>query len=268
VAYDGIHWDCDDTSAAVFNFVCLDADGDGWCAPGTGKCVGAEIDVGYRLAESGSRYDCDDTDPTLQQAIFGDEDGDGDRADSAHPSACIDASGAGPQGYYLTGSDCNDHDPRISSFSADVLFDGEDTNCDGDDGAQQCAEMASVSEYCPCWPRDTCQAAPTCADRPDLSIVDVEFTGLIVCSTDSATSSVLVVNTGGVTFDGSCEVLPVYGIGPRDGSFTLSLAPGESRIVRVYPSLDEVTLHIISGDDCRLDNNTARIPVVATSCDG
>jgi hypothetical protein len=264
--YDAVPWDCDDSTPELFNTICLDADGDGWCAPDTGQCVGAEIPAGFRLGHtaSDSGTDCNDGDPTRQQTIFFDEDQDGDVADSHHPSDCVSSVEPHPGGYVRPGSDCNDRDPGVSGLAVDVLFDGQDTNCDGDDGAAQCSR-GGMSDVCSCWPRSSCLAAPTCSDRPDLNIVDTEFTGQIICSTASATSSILVVNTGGIAFVGSVEVRPVPSY--PSSTISLTLAPGESRILRLYPDIFKVELRVITGDDCQVENNSATISVRGASCD-
>jgi hypothetical protein len=258
--------DCDDKNPALYRSVCLDADQDGWCAMSSVKCVGKDIDPGYRLTETAQLNDCDDSDPARQQPLFYDEDGDGDRADSRHPSTCVAASDAGSISQDQSpGHDCDDHDRQVSSRGVDLLFDGLDTNCDGDDGNTQCAEVRDSSAECPCWPRDTCRAAITCANRPDLNIVDHEFTGewCGVCYAHGYTS-ILLVNTGGAVFDGSFMVSTGEEYPGRESA--LVLAPGESRILRLCRGALAAKLEIVSGDDCLPDNNSIVLPVSAGFC--
>jgi hypothetical protein len=269
--------DCDNANPALFQKICLDADQDGWCAPKSEICVGQEIAPGYRLSAYDDSFDCDDSDPTRQQYRFYDDDGDGDRADSAHPSACAEAIYSGPFSLgYLSGGDCDDHDPTVSCSTVDLLFDGRDTNCDGDDGSAQCSQMNNASALCPCWPRDTCRVASTCSDRADLNIVDVEPSSL-ACSECSypylqtpdaglaiddggQNARVLLVNSGGAVFDGTLVV------GDRNNTYPsletrLVLAAGESRIFDICRLAGSVKFEIVSGDDCLPDNNYATIPV-------
>jgi hypothetical protein len=171
-----------------------------------------------------------------------------------------------PAGYRSSpGDDCNDQDASIVPGMPDILFDGVDANCDGNDGAFQCGSLQDP-EACECGPDLPCQLPPTtCSDQSDLAIVAVD--NLVVCVPGSVAVTIRVANVGGAPFAGSV-VMRYAGLTTGESpALGLQLAPGETRLVEVDPGFDSVELATVSGDDCRLDNNTAQVPPWDVNCE-
>lgn len=145
---DGLDNDCDgaiDDAVEDALILYVDADGDGFGEPDTGK-PSCALEPGYALNDA----DCDDSDAEVQpeaeelcdgvdndcdeqvdeagansQVWFQDKDGDGYGTIVSTVTAC-----EAPPGYVAVVGDCNDADPT-SYYGAPEPADGVDHNCDG-----------------------------------------------------------------------------------------------------------------------------------------
>jgi len=264
--------DCDDDAGDRWQLACLDADGDGWCVSGSTECVGDELPSGFRAGWV-VEVDCDDADPDAQRRAYADEDGDGWRAAADSPSRCLTADAEPPPGYSLgAGEDCDDHDASVFPEQADLLGDGVDANCtDGD--APPCSG-GEAEETCLCSSVLTCGLTTTCSDGADLAIADV-MPGMEYCGWVEQSAYVAIVNRGGLAFEGAVMVTGAdfYGGGARgsycwfDTRLELSLPPGAGQLVEVDPLCQEVSIEIVTGDDCDPEDDVASFGTEA-SCDG
>ena len=114
---------CDAPADAVDNDAdCNDAEPLAW--------MGA-LEVCDDGVDNNCNGDADDDDITLDTSTtitwYLDQDSDGDGLVFMTLEAC-----AAPDGYAISGSDCNDSDPEVSSIAAEIC-DGKDNNCDQPD---------------------------------------------------------------------------------------------------------------------------------------
>jgi hypothetical protein len=148
VVVDGIDQDCDGGDACF-----ADADGDGF-RDATGATVFSEdddcLDPGEATADAPAT-DCDDTDATVNpdafeyvadgkdsdcngyELCYTDEDGDGYRPMTGATtfSADLTCDGEGEAPPAMPPTDCNDFDPLVRPDATEVVGDGIDSNCDG-----------------------------------------------------------------------------------------------------------------------------------------
>ena len=121
--------DCDDSDANIdtANVWYEDADNDGYGNSDSSTTSCANILPFY----VSNADDCDDTDAAINPDTvwYVDADGDGYGYDFTSITACVQ-----PNGYYVTvGYDCDDSDAAINPGAVDVVGDGIDSDCDGDD---------------------------------------------------------------------------------------------------------------------------------------
>jgi MYXO-CTERM domain-containing protein len=108
-----------------------DTDGDGFGDPAVVN-MGCNPSTGWVQDDT----DCDDTDPGANALSeqWPDADGDGYGCET-----CASAMVCGePAGWSFDASDCDDDDPEIHPAGIEVIGDGVDTNCDGQDNPANC----------------------------------------------------------------------------------------------------------------------------------
>ncbi|MFH1463776.1 MAG: MopE-related protein [Pseudomonadota bacterium] len=127
---DGVDEDCDglvDDDAADGTPFYADRDHDGYGDPGSvlHTCDGV-APAGYVADAS----DCDDTDPTMHDTAVWHPDAD---ADGYGDQAVTLEQCEGPPGWIHDGTDCDDDDPDAWPGAPEVVGDGIDQDCDGED---------------------------------------------------------------------------------------------------------------------------------------
>ena len=121
--------DCDDSDANIGapTVWYLDIDSDGYGDSNSASVTACVQPVDY----VSNADDCNDADAAINPDTvwYADADSDG-YGDSNSPSitACVQ-----PNGYVTVGNDCDDSDAAINPGAVDVVGDGIDSDCDGDD---------------------------------------------------------------------------------------------------------------------------------------
>jgi len=260
--------DCNDLSPGVYRNVLIDGDGDGWTLS---RCIGSIDPIGLTTLPS-KGTDCDDADAAKQMAVYPDADGDGWFDENCPPEHCIGYVNPIPSGFQsVPGRDCDDARADIHPLQDDVEFDGVDSNCSTTNGeSAQCqVDGVAMPDDCACWGNAACAWTTTCLDAPDLAIVATRTNA--TCA--AVNTSMLIVNQGGIAFTGtvvfrhpgcSSQTSTSYW---HDTTVSLTLAPGEHRIVEVAPECHSVVVEIQTGNDCNASNNSTEITIDYPVCD-
>lgn len=120
--------DCDDSDANInpLNVWYVDADSDGYGDSNSTSITDCIAPTGY----VSNADDCNDADAAINPDTvwYLDADSDGYGDDFTSITACVQ-----PNGYVTVGFDCDDSDAAINPGAVDVVGDGIDSDCDGDD---------------------------------------------------------------------------------------------------------------------------------------
>ena len=121
--------DCDDSDANIGAATVwyIDADSDGY---GDSNSASITDCIEPLFGYVSNADDCNDADAAINPDTvwYADADGDGYGDDFTSITACVQ-----PNGYVTVGYDCDDYDAAINPGAVDVVGDGIDSDCDGDD---------------------------------------------------------------------------------------------------------------------------------------